>query len=191
MLKLKFSTPADWLGCVEENFNSFLQDHASNERKVAASSLKLAVQHPERVELVGAMIGIAKEELEHFERVYFLLRERGLSLAQDAPDPYIGTLRKKISNPDMEAYLLDRLIIFGIIEARGCERFGILAEGLRDPDLKAFYRELSRSEAQHHAAYLRLARLYFEDERVYERQAALLDLEAEVLGNLPLRPVLY
>ena len=191
MLKLRFSTPPDWLGFVEGDFTSFLQDHAANERKVSASPLKMAVQYPERHELVVAMIEVAKEELDHFHRVYQLLRARGCALAQDAPDPYIGTLRKRISNPDMEAYLLDRLIIFGIIEARGCERFGILAEGLSDPDLREFYRELARSEAQHHVTYLRLARTYFAEHQVRERQEVLLDLEAEILHSVPLRAALY
>ena len=191
MLKLKYHTPPEWQTCVQENLDAFLQDHAANERKVSASALKMVVQHPNRDELVRALIDVAKEELEHFDRVYRLLRARGCSLAQDAPDPYIGGFRKRISNPDMDAYLLDRLVTFGIIEARGCERFNILADGLADRSLAEFYRELARSEAQHHATYLRLARVYFDEERVRARQEVLLELEASLLRALPLRPSLY
>ncbi len=151
----------------------------------------MVVQHPNRHELTCALIDIAKEELEHFERVFRLLQKRGCSLAQDAPDPYIGGFRKKISNPDMDAYLLDRLVSFGIIEARGCERFNILADGLKDPELRDFYREVARSEAQNHATYLRLARIYFDEARVRSRQEVLLELEASLLRELPLRPALY
>jgi len=191
MLKLKYDTPTQWLSCVEAHLDQFLQDHAANERKVSASALKLVVQHPGRPDLVRALIDIAKEELDHFDRVYRILCKRGLGLAQDAPDPYIGGFRKAISNPDMDAYLLDRLVTFGIIEARGCERFSILGEGLADAELREFYQELTRSEAQHHATYHRLARKYFPEERVRERQEYLLGLEADILSRLPLRPALY
>jgi tRNA-(ms[2]io[6]A)-hydroxylase len=191
MLRLRHDTPAEWAPVALASFDEFLQDHAANERKVSQSALTLAVQHPTRSELVSTMIGIAQEELEHYRQVHELLLARGKTLAQERPDPYMTALRKSISSSDVEVYLLDRLILFGIIEARGCERFRLVAEALSDPELADFYHELVRSEARHHVTYINLARTYFGDDRVDPRLDELLDVEAEVARTLPLRPALH
>jgi tRNA-(ms[2]io[6]A)-hydroxylase len=191
MLDLRYHTPPEWLELVRDNMVAFLQDHAANERKVSQSALGLAVQHPKRRELVDAMVELACEELEHFRQVYALLTARGSDLGVDGPDPYMTELRRGVRKPDVDAYLLDRLLLFGIIEARGFERFHMLATGLDDTQLSSFYTELSRSEARHHATYLTLARTYFDEERVEQRLDALLDREAEVMRGLPLRPALH
>jgi len=191
MLQLRYQTPADWVEIVRRNLIPFLQDHAANERKVSASAMTLAVQHPTRHTLVDALIDIAGEELAHFRQVYALLRERSATLAHDAPDPYMSTLRRSIRKADVDTYLLDRLVLFAVIEARGCERFALLAEGLDPPDLARFYRGLVRSEARHHALYLQLARAYFAADRVDARLDELLAVEAAVARNVPLRPALH
>ncbi|WP_428266036.1 tRNA-(ms[2]io[6]A)-hydroxylase [Haliangium sp.] len=195
MLKLRHQTPREWTRIALAELDVFLQDHASNERKVSQSAIALVAQHPERRELAAALIPIAEEELLHFRQVYELLVARGQGLAADQPDPYMRDLRRAISTPDVDAYLLDRLVLFGIIEARGCERFALMAEGLAeagaDPALVEFYQELVRSESRHHATYLKLARTYFDDARVSARLDALLDLEAEIARAQPLRPSLH
>lgn len=191
MLRLRYSTPPDWTDLVRDNLDAFLQDHAANERKVSGSALSLAVQHPEKQELVSAMIALAQEELDHFRRVHEILVSRGASLGFQSHDPYMTTIRKRIRTPDTREYLLDRLILFGIVEARGCERFALLAEALEPGPLQDFYRELVRSEARHHATYLSLARVYFDPERVAGRLDELLDLEADVARGIPLRPALH
>ena len=57
------------------------------------------------------------------------------------------------------AYFLDRLLIAGVAEARGCERFGLVAAGLSgsDGELKDFYRELARAEVRHQDVHLKTA----------------------------------
>jgi tRNA-(ms[2]io[6]A)-hydroxylase len=191
MLKLRSGTAGEWVGVVEADLDAFLQDHAANERKVSHSALTLAVQHPDKVELVAAMVELAQEELDHFVRVYRLLVERGASLAQDVPDPYMSKLRRGLERADVDSYLLDRLVLFAIVEARGCERFSMLSRGLGDDRLRAFYTELTQSEARHHVTYLGLARRYFSAERVERRLDALLDLESGVASSLPLTPKLH
>lgn len=191
MLRLRYQTPPAWAETVKEHLDAFLQDHAANERKVSHSAMTLAAQHPDREALVEAMIAIAKEELEHFEQVFRLLQSRGVSLAHDAPDPYMGRLFKSVKTPDAEAYLLDRLLLFGIVEARGCERFSLVGEALDDPALAGFYRELAASEARHHATYLTLARRYFDRDRVDGRLDTLLDREAEIAASMPVAPRLH
>ncbi|MBX3025304.1 tRNA-(ms[2]io[6]A)-hydroxylase [bacterium] len=191
MLRLRTPTVPDWVGAVRDHVDAFLQDHAANERKVSASALQLAVQHPERHPLVDAMVALAREELEHFARVHALLRQRDKGLAQDAPDAYMGALHRLIRKADVHTFLLDRLLVFGIVEARACERFGLLAAGLPDPALRAFYAELTRAEARHHALFVRLAHDVAPGAAVSARLAQLLDAEAEIVAALPVRPALH
>jgi len=191
MIELRWATPAAWLDVVVENFDEFLQDHAANERKVSASALTLSVQYPERPELVGPMIDVAREELDHFKLLYDLLISRGRGLAQDAPDPYMGELRRWIRRANRDDFLLDRLLLFSVIEARGYERFCILAAGLPDPSLRGLYERLSRAEARHQVLFLELARRMFSRDASQARLETILHHEAEVMRRQPLRPALH
>lgn len=191
MLALRYETPARWTEVVLSDFDPFLQDHAANEYKVSQAALQLVRQHPTKHQLCEALIEVAREELEHFQQVYALLSERGKPLGQDAPDPYMGALRRGIRREHVDPYLLDRLVLFAVVEARGCERLGLLSRALTDPALRAFYTEVTGSEARHRGLYLRLARHYFDEEQVAVRLDALLDLEAKVIAELPLRPALH
>lgn len=191
MLQLRCDTPPAWVEAVLSDLDSFLQDHAANERKAVASALRLAVHHHESAVLVDAMVELAREEMEHFQLVYAILRERGVGLGQDAPDPYMtrlnGAMRKEVQSD----FLLDRLVVFSIVEARGCERFGLLAEALEPGRLKAFYRELTRAEARHRGLFVHLARQLFEPETVTRRIDALVDVEAAIAASLPHRAALH
>lgn len=191
MIKLRHTTPREWVDIVEADLVAFLQDHAANEHRVSRSSLSLALQFPQRTELVDAMVDVSVEELAHFKLVYELLRERGASLGQDQPDPYMRALRKRLASSDRETWLLHRLVFFSIVECRGYERFALLGEHLSDPALRETYRELARSEARHQGLYLRLARTYFDEALVDEKLDAFLDLEAEIMAAQPLRPALH
>jgi len=190
VISLRWQTPARWVDVVEDALVDFLQDHAANEHRVSRAALTLAVQHPEREELVRAMIDVSLEELTHFKQVHGLLEARGATLGRDHPDPYMRSLRKAISDPDRETWLRNRLVLFGIVERRGYERFAMLGERLSDPELRAIYQELARSEARHQGLYLRLARAYFGDavDPVLDRY---LDLEAETIARQPLGPALH
>lgn len=197
MLGLRYDTPREWTTIALGDLPALLRDHAANERKVSQSALTLATQNPNNPELVRELIEVAKEELEHFQQVHELLVARGLTLGFEQPDLYIKKLRHAIKGRDVDRYLLDRLLLFGIVEARGCERFSLLADAFAessDPDhgeLADFYQELVRSEARHHALYLSLAKRLFPAPAVEERHHELLALEAEVIADLPLRPALH
>jgi tRNA-(ms[2]io[6]A)-hydroxylase len=191
VIRLRHHTPAEWVGIVEGDVTAFLQDHAANERKVSQSALNLAVQHPARTDMVAALIDIAREELEHFKRVFDLLVARGDRLAFDVADPYMGAVHRAVKRPHVDDYLLDRLVMFGIVEARGHERFALLSEGLGDPELRRVYASFMNAEARHHGVYLDLARGAFDSDRVDERLDALLDVEAEIARSRPLRPSLF
>ena len=191
MLRLRAPTPAAWLATVLDGFDAFLQDHCANERKASASAVLLAVHYPERRALVDAMVGLAREELAHFARVYDLLARRGLTLGIDSPDPYMGAMTRLMRKGDSLQFLVDRLLVFGIVEARGCERFELLAAALPDAALRAFYAELMRDEARHHGLFVRLANRYAPRAVVAARLEALLDAEARLIAALPVRAAVH
>lgn len=191
MLNLRHATPPAWVDVVLNDIGSFLQDHAANERKVSASALWIAVHFPSDTAVVDAMIELATEELAHFRQVYALLRRRGLGLGQDSPDPYMGQVHKLLRRAVVREHLLDRLLAAAIVEARGHERFAMLAPALADEELGAFYRRLVAAEARHHGTLLDLALGSFTRTAVEARLDQLLDAEAEIARALPLRPALH
>ncbi len=190
MLPLAAPTPAAWLDVVLADFDAFLIDHAACERKAAATGMSFVVRYPDRTPLLEPMIAFAREELEHFHQVYRIIEARGLTLTPDTKDPYVAPLLRWLRD-GRDTRLLDRLVMGGVVEARGCERFGIVAEGLPEGELKVFYTELTRSEARHVGLFLRLARELFGAEEVAARVASLLPIEAEVVRGLELRPALH
>ena len=78
-----------------------------------------------------------------------------------------------------------------LTEARGCERFGLVAAALPDGRLKDFYRELARTEVRHQELYVDLAKTYFDDAAVVARLDELLAAEARVVAELPVRAAIY
>ncbi|HAN32347.1 MAG TPA: tRNA-(ms[2]io[6]A)-hydroxylase [Myxococcales bacterium] len=191
MVRLRYKTPEDWTSAVMGDLDSFLQDHAHAERKVATSALTLAAQQSQKPELVESMIELAQEELTHFRQVHDLLRDRGQTIGQDRPDRYMGSLFKLLRKSDVNEYLLDRLLLFGIVEARGWERFRMISLAMSKGPVRDFYRELTRCEARHHLLFIRLAKRYFAEEVLKARLDELLDREAEIVSNLPFRAALH
>ncbi len=187
---LRIATRPEWLLAVTSDFDSFLGDHAACERKASATALTFVAHYPDRAELVTAMIQLAREELDHFQQVHREIAKRGLVLGPDTKDVYVLKLRERIRRGPA-FYLMDRLLVAGVVEARGCERFGMIADALPAGRLKDFYHTLGRSEAQHHQLFLGLAHRYFQTTEVTARLDSLLDAEAEIVSQLPLRPALH
>lgn len=189
---LRSQTSPKWAALAADNMGEFLQDHASAERKANANCLMLVAKYQDRVVLVESLLELAKEELQHFSEVVGLLHARGLLLQGGLKDPYIQGLHDHMA-AESEARLLDRLLICSMIEARGCERFGLLSVELerRQDPLAEYYKELSRVEARHFGAYLRIAKTYFASEWVEGRLAELLEFEGSLQLSLPVRPALH
>ena len=173
-----------------DNFDEFLLDHAANERKASSMAMSLVAHYPDKGHLLEAMVDLALEELNHFRQVMKLVNKRRLMLASDEKDPYVNRLRKHIRR-GTEHYFLDRLLSAAVIEARGAERFALIARHIDDDELKVFYSRLAKSEASHHLLFVDMAEYYFDVAEVSSRLDEWLGFETEVLGQLPIRARLH
>ncbi len=190
MITLRFATPAAWTEAVINDFDRFLNDHAAAEKKASGMAMAMLSHYPDRAEIVAAMLDLAIEELNHFREVVKIMTAQGIQLAPDEKDSYINDFRTAFRKGS-EVYMLDRLLVGGIIEARGCERFGLVAEALEPGPLKDFYAAITASEAKHKDLFVELALEYFEEEVVYQRLDELLDFEAKLVEALPIRSALH
>ncbi len=187
---LRYATPSAWVEAVLDDFDTFLLDHAAAEKKASGMAISMLSHYPDRVELVIAMSDLAIEEMVHFRDVIKLMQSRGLTLAPDTKDTYINSFRKHMRKGS-DVYFLDRLLVGSIVEARGCERFGLIAEALPSGDLKKFYLAITESEKRHDDLFLKLAYLYFDQEIVDQRLDTLLDAEADIVKQLPIQAALH
>jgi tRNA-(ms[2]io[6]A)-hydroxylase len=180
MLGLKCPSPPRWLEQVAAHLPTLLVDHAHCETKAAATAMSLMFAYIERAELCREMAAIVAEELEHFRMVLDLLDRRGIRFRRLKPSSYGRQLNELVAKQDPQR-AIDRLLVAGLIEARSCERFGLLRKHLPDAELAAFYDSLFESEARHHTTYVRLAKLFGDENLVHERSEALSTAEAEII----------
>lgn len=189
-LHLAVPTSAAWLDAVCSDFDQFLLDHAANERKASAMAMTMVAHYPDRTVLMDAMIDLALEELNHFRQVVRVISQRGLTLVADEKDPYVNQLRARTSKGS-EDYFLDRLLIGAVIEARGAERFGLIADCEEADIPTTLYRRLAVSESAHYQLFVELAQQYFDHDTVSARLAEWIDIEKQVVEKLPVRPRLH
>ena len=187
---LRYTTPPAWTELVLADFDSFLLDHAAAEKKASGMAIAMLSHYPDRVELVAAMADLAVEELTHYREVVKWIHRRGLITAADRKDPYVLALRDCMRR-GREVYLLDRLLTASIIEARGAERFALVANALQAGPLQRFYQSIARSEERHYTLFLQLAQHYLAREQIQQRWEELLDIEAAIAADLPLRAALH
>lgn len=190
LLQLRYATNNRWVDAVLTDFDSFLIDHAHAEKKASGMAMSMLSHYSDKPQLVTAMIDLSIEELAHFREVVKLMQSRGLQLSPDEKDPYVNGIRKHIRQ-GRDNYLLDRLLTCAIIEARGCERFGLVAKHHTDHSLKKFYQLITDSEAKHHLLFIDLAAQYFHKDTIECRLDELLNIEAELTKKLPIRPALH
>jgi tRNA 2-(methylsulfanyl)-N6-isopentenyladenosine37 hydroxylase len=180
MLMFREKVSADWLPKVLANLPAVLVDHAHLERKAATTALNLE-KYRDLYERVGELNAIAIEELQHFQLVLALLKERGIPFGQPHPSPWITGLMRSIRNGQRQQ-VIDHLICCAFIEGRSCEKFQFLAAALKtiDAELAAFYSSLVESEGNHYATYLLMARAIDEAE-TERRMDFYLDLDAKLM----------
>lgn len=183
-------TEDTWLEAVLADFDAFLLDHAACERKASAMAMTFVVRYPDREAILDPMIRLAKEELAHFHQVFGICQSRGLRFSRDNKDPYVNALLRSVrQGRDIE--FLDRLVMAGVVEARGHERFWRLAEALPPGEMKDFYVAIARSESKHSGLFVRLAEIYFPTDVVEDRVAFFIEKETEAIAAIPPRPALH
>jgi len=184
MLGLKLITDPRWVNIVESNIEEILTDHAWCEHKAASNAMYIIVNNAEKPDLVEEMIAIAREEMEHFDMVFKIIQERGLTLGRDRKDDYVGELMKFAKKDgSREDALIERLLFAAMIEARSCERFRVLSQNIADKELAQFYHELMVSEANHYTTFLKLAKKYSGRIDVDKRWKEWLDHEATIIAK--------
>lgn len=182
MLGLKLATDPRWVNIVESNIEEILTDHAWCEQKAASNAIYIIVNNSEKEELVTEMTRIALEEMEHFQMVHTIIKEKGLVLGRERKDNYVNDLVKfaKKDGSRNDA-LVERLLFAAMIEARSCERFKVLSENIQDPELAKFYRDLMISEAGHYTTFLGFAKQYQENINVEIRWKEWIAYESTII----------
>jgi len=187
---LQETTSRAWLDAVMADFDTFLLDHASCEKKASGMAISMISHYPDKPDLVKEMLNLAIEEMSHFRDVVRIILDRKLEPAADSKDEYVNRLHKAMDK-GKEAYMLDRLLIASIVEARGAERFGMIAAALPQGKLKKFYQAISDSESRHYQLFLELAENYYAETAITPRLNELLDIEAQIIRTLPFRAALH
>lgn len=187
---LKTASSAQWLDAVMTDFDAFLRDHASCEKKASGMAMSIISHYPDKPLLIREMLNLALEELSHYREVMRLILDRNLRPGRDEKDDYINNLNQLLDR-GREHYLMDRLLLASIVEARGAERFGLIADALQDPQLQRFYQSITDSENRHYQRFLELAATYFEVADIGPRLDCLLTEEAAILQALPVRARLH
>ena len=190
MLHLQSQTSARWLAQVDAHLDDILIDHAHCEKKAAGTALNLIFAYVEDQELCREMAFIVNEELEHFQMVLDLLNRRGIRFRRLTPSTYGRELNVLVRKQEPQR-AVDRLLVAGLIEARSCERFHVLAEHVKDAELAAFYAGLFESEARHHTTYTRLAKHFAPEEVVVARLDELAALESAIIDRGEERPRMH
>lgn len=185
MLGLKLPTDPRWVNIAEKNIDEILIDHAHCELKAASTANSLIMSFPEYSDLVTEMVALVKEEMSHFKMVHERLLKRDVILGHDRKDVYVNNLLKFFpKGGSRTTQLVHRLLYAALIEARSCERFRLLSENIKDPELAKFYRDLMASEANHYTLFLGFARKYGDREEVDKKWDDLLEYEAELMKDL-------
>ena len=182
MLSLQSASATRWFAQVDTSLDEILIDHAHCEKKAAGVAMNLLFSYVDNVALARAMTEIVNEELEHFRLVLDLLERRGIPFRKLSPSSY-GQRLHELIRKDEPARAVDRLLVAGLIEARSCERFSLLADHVADQELRDFYRGLFESEARHHSTYVRLACDFAAEDAVRERLHWLAAAEAAIIAT--------
>lgn len=187
MLGLVSTTDPRWIDVALGDLDAVLLDHLHCELKAASHATAMVTRYPMHARLARELTALAAEELGHVAQVFEALARRGVAPTPPPEDAYARALQRALADRKSEP-LLDRLAVAAVIEARSCERFGLLAAHAPDEAMRAWYRELFASEARHHRLFASLAEEIFGEERARERIGLLVVREAEILAASALAP---
>ncbi|MCD6064884.1 MAG: tRNA 2-methylthio-N6-isopentenyl adenosine(37) hydroxylase MiaE [Flavipsychrobacter sp.] len=185
ILGLKMPTDPRWVDLAAVSLEEILTDHAFCELKAATQCISLIQLYPDKEELVDALAPIVAEEWGHFRLVLAEMKKRGYALGRQRKDDYVRLLlQHEPKGGNSDDRLLHKLMICALIEARSCERFRLLSEGLEDEKLRKFYYKFMISEAGHYRLFIDLAGAYYQQESVRAAWSQWLGIEENVLQQL-------
>lgn len=188
ILGLQLPSDPRWVNLAELQLDEILTDHAYCEQKAATTCISLITKNPEKELLVEELAPIVTEEWGHFRLVLAELHKRNLKLGKQRKDEYVNALLLfQRKGGHINDRFLDQMLTMALIEARSCERFKRLSEGLEDDYMQKFYRRFMESEAGHYTLFIELAETYIDKETVRQRWAQWLEYEAGVMLNLEVR----
>jgi tRNA-(ms[2]io[6]A)-hydroxylase len=188
ILGLQLATDPRWVDLANLSIEEILTDHAFCEQKAATTCITLITKYSDRTRLVSELAPIVTEEWGHFRMVLAELEKRKLKLGRQRKDEYVNHLIAfQRKGGDFEERFLDQLLTMAMIEARSCERFKRLSEGLPDEYLRNFYRRFMESEAGHYHLFINLAETYLGKEKTKKRWAEWLTYEASLMKNMEVR----
>ena len=188
ILGLRLPSDPRWVNLAEMQLEEILTDHAYCEQKAATTCITLIQKHSDKELLVEELSPIVTEEWGHFRAVLAELKKRDLKLGKQRKDVYVNKLiefQKKDGSPDER--FLDQMLIMALIEARSCERFKRLSEGLDNAYMRKFYRKFMESEAGHYTLFINLAEYYIDKKIVRKRWAEWLAYEKELMNSQEVR----
>jgi tRNA-(ms[2]io[6]A)-hydroxylase len=188
ILGLQLPTDPRWVDLAGSALEDILTDHAYCEQKAAVSCISLIQRYSSKEKLVNELSPVVSEEWGHFRQVLAELQKRNLKLGKQRRDEYVNKLldfQKK--GGDEEDRFLDQLLTMALIEARSCERFKRLSEGLDDAYLCNFYRRFMESEAGHYHLFIELCQAYVDKDKVRKRWKEWLAYEAQIISKLEIR----
>ena len=175
-------TSDEWMQLALSYPIDILIDHAHCERKAAGVAIQLMFRYPSEPDLAEVLSPIAREELEHFEKILYFLKDLGYSLKALRPPPYGAELAKSIRKNE-PSRMLDSFLIAGLIEARSHERLSLLALNSEKQSFKNLYASLLESEARHFGVYWKLAQTKFSKDETFKRLEELSKIESEILSQ--------
>ena len=175
-------TSDKWIQIALSNPIDILIDHAHCERKAAGVAVQLMFRYPFEPNLAEVLSPIAREELEHFEKILYFLKDLGHSLKALKPPPYGSELSKNIRKEE-PFRMLDSFLIAGLIEARSHERLSLLALNSEDKSFRGLYESLLESEARHFGIYWKLAQTKFSKNQTLVRLKELSKFESGVIAE--------
>ena len=188
ILNLQLPTDPRWVNLASISIAEILTDHAFCEQKAATTCISIIQKYSDKEMIVEALSPVVTEEWGHFRLVLNEINKRGLKLGVQRKDEYVNELFKYIQKGGSdENRMLDRLLSMAIVEARSCERFKRLSEGLNDEYLRNFYRRFMESEAGHYTLFLDLAERYIPKDKVRKRLEEWLHYEATIMKALDVR----
>ena len=188
ILGLHLPTDPRWVNLAEKSLEDILTDHAYCEQKAATSCISLVQKYSDKEKLVNDLSPIVTEEWGHFRLVLAELQKRNLKLGKQRKDEYVNALLDfQVKGGSYGDNLLDKLLKMAMIEARSCERFKRLSEGLDDEYLRNFYRRFMESEAGHYTLFIELAETYVDKEKVRKRWKEWLNHEVDIMQQLEVR----